>query len=80
MVDSTVTPGISWQDSPHVLLDGPDYRGVSREPQSLSEVFGGPPDESGPLEIPVGAAWFPPWAEACSRTEFLRKRLGTLTS
>jgi hypothetical protein len=61
-VDSTVTPGITWQDRSHPLADGPDFRLAPRHPVSVSEVFGGPPDMDGPLEIPVGSAWFPSWA------------------
>jgi hypothetical protein len=58
-VDSTVTPGMNWRDTRHPMLDGPDYRTAKRSPQSLPEVFGESPDPSAPLEIPVGAAWFP---------------------
>lgn len=72
-VDSTVTPGISWRDNSHPLVDGPDYRRAPRDPVSVSEALGGPPDEDGPLEIPVGAAWFPSWAQNSSN--FVRKQL-----
>jgi hypothetical protein len=63
IVDSSVTPGISWQDSRHVLLDGPDYRRASSYPQPLASVFLQPTRANGVLEIPVGSAWFPFRAE-----------------
>jgi sugar phosphate isomerase/epimerase len=40
-------------------------------------VFGGPPDAIGPIEIPVGAAWFPPHSKN-ART--LYRRLLHITS
>lgn len=72
-VDSSVAPGMNWQDSQHVLEDGPDYRRASRYPQPLASVFHQPAAADGVLEIPVGAAWFPSWAEHLSA--FARRQL-----
>ena len=60
-VDTTVTPGISWRDTRDRLVDGPDYRRSSRLPSSVPEVFGRSSQPDDPVEIPVGAAWFPSW-------------------
>ncbi len=72
-VDSTVTPGISWRDQRHVLVDGLDYSRSSRFPSSVSRATGGGDDPHGPIEIPVGAAWFPAWGEQAS--DSIRKNL-----
>jgi hypothetical protein len=71
-VDSTVTPGIDWKDTSHPLVDGPDYTRASRNVSTVSEVFGAPPIKGDPLEIPVGAAWFPSWLATSSA--FVRKQ------
>lgn len=72
-VDSTVTPGIVWKDQRHTLLDGPDFSRSSRFPSSLSRAMGGGDDRQGPLEIPVGSAWFPEWGEHAG--DVVRKQL-----
>jgi hypothetical protein len=54
-VDTTVTPGIHWQDRRHPLLDGPDFRGRPRHPHYLR-----PPGRDAVLELPVGTADVPP--------------------
>ncbi len=61
-VDSTATPGQSWADGRHPLLDGPDYGRWPREPSLLSEILGPGDGRDGVLEIPVGAAWIPPFS------------------
>ncbi len=61
-VDSTMTPGLSWRDERHELLDGPDYTNVSRQPHFLSWVSDAErPGGQGQrvLEIPVGTALIP---------------------
>jgi hypothetical protein len=75
-VDSTVTPGISWRDQRHILVDGSDFSRSSRFPSSVSRAMGGGDDPQGPLEIPVGAAWFPAWGEDASDTT--RKNLARI--
>jgi hypothetical protein len=77
-IDSTVTPGINWKDERHMLLDGPDFARFSRFPSSVSRAMGGGDDPQGPLEIPVGAAWFPAWGERAGDTA--RKQLARLNS
>ena len=74
MVDSTVTPGLSWRDARSPLLNGPDFRSASPQPFWLSDGHDGK-QEDGPsvgsvLEIPVGAAFFPDWARKVFRTRF----------
>ena len=71
-VDSTVTPGQSWRNvgtSP--LLDGPDFTMAPRAPYYLTcggEVL--EPRRAGDvLELPVGAAWTPPWTRRLSTHE-----------
>lgn len=56
VVDSTVTPGLSWRDNSHPLVDGPDYRNASRYPSLLA----GAPAGKQVVEIPVGSAEFLP--------------------
>jgi hypothetical protein len=55
-IDSTYTPGIDWRDSQHPLLDGTDFRNVRRDPHFLSD-----DGAQSVLEIPMGAAWLPPF-------------------
>jgi hypothetical protein len=61
VIDSTVTPGRTWQDASHPLLDGPDFRESPRHP------FYHRNDSDGPnvgteevLEVPVGAGFVSP--------------------
>src|SRR5262249_51859453 len=48
----------------------------SRFPSSVSRAMGGGDDAQGPLEIPVGAAWFPAWGEEAS--DSARKNLALI--
>ncbi len=58
-IDTTVTPGRSWTDPTHRLVDGPDYREFPRRPFFL-QPGSLEPRSSGPvLELPVGAAHRP---------------------
>lgn len=68
VIDSTVTPGISWRDPRHILVDGADFSRSSRFPSSVSRAMGGGDDPQGPLEIPMGSAWFPAWGERAGDT------------
>jgi hypothetical protein len=57
-VDSTVTPGISWEDGRHLLLDGPDFRRFPRHPFFLRGSTLEPRADGGEvLELPVGASF-----------------------
>jgi hypothetical protein len=54
-IDSTITPGMTWQDDRHPLLDGPDYRAFPRHPFYLRADSPGPQADHGDvLEVPVG--------------------------
>ncbi len=75
VVDSTVTPGLSWQDARSKLLDGPDYRSATRHPFWLS---GGEAADGSVLEIPVGAAFFPDWTGKVLRSRLSKKAVSRL--
>jgi hypothetical protein len=60
-VDTTVTPGKTWHDSQHVLLDGPDFRHFPRHPFYWQVDSAEWKNDSGAvLEFPVGASFVPP--------------------
>lgn len=76
IVDSTVTPGLSWRDDRAPCLDGPDYRSASQHPFWLSDETNHAGNGTGPsrvLEIPVGAAFFPRWSGKVLRSSFAKK-------
>jgi hypothetical protein len=80
VVDSSVTPGLSWRDTRSPLLDGPDYRFAPSQPFWLCDELADD-NASSPrvLEIPVGAAFFPARMRALLRTSLRRRvaaRLG----
>lgn len=56
-VDSTVTPGLSWHDTTHDFVDGPDNRGKPYCPYYLKK--GAISDGTALVELPVGAAFLP---------------------
>jgi hypothetical protein len=57
-VDSTVTPGRTWQDPRHPLLDGPDFRQFPRHPYFLHVGSDEMTTDSGDiLELPVGSSF-----------------------
>lgn len=75
MVDSSVTPGLSWRDPRSPLIDGPDYRSVPCRPFWLVDAPAeDDDDEPQVLEIPVGAAFFPSQIRSVLNTP-LRRRL-----
>ena len=66
-VDTTVTPGVSWQQRGHTLLCGSDFRGWPSHPHWLNadfEQLAAPGVEGGVLELPVACGWMPPWSRA----------------
>jgi len=68
-VDSTFTPGLRWHH-------GPDYRHASVFPQRLS-TGSGSFDGGGrsPIELPVGTAFFPGWAQRLSHSDPVERLL-----
>lgn len=58
-VDSTVTPGLNWEDPSNRLLSGPDFRNWPRDPCYLSAGSLEPSSHGEVLELPVGAAFLP---------------------
>ncbi len=58
-VDTTVTPGINWEDRSHPLLSGPDFRGFDSNPFLVSGESLQPRRSGEVLELPVGAAFLP---------------------
>jgi hypothetical protein len=61
LVDTTATPGRTWQDSSHPYLDGPDFRRCPRHPYYYGVNSGEPnPDTGDVLELPVGASYISP--------------------
>jgi hypothetical protein len=61
LVDTTVTPGRSWQDQRHPYLDGPDFRRCSRYPHYYRVDCGETDPSSGDvLELPVGSSYLAP--------------------
>jgi hypothetical protein len=61
LIDSTVTPGRSWCDPQHPLLDGADYQTFPRHPFYLRVDAAGPHADGGDiLELPVGASYVKP--------------------
>lgn len=75
LVDTTVTPGRTWQDPTHPLLDGPDYRKHPRHPYYLRVGSSEPFAESGDiLELPVGAGYVSP-----GRLGSMSSPIGTVT-
>lgn len=80
IVDSTVTPGLSWKDARSPLLDGPDYRSATRQPFWLRDAADPPKNGAGAgvLEIPVGTAFFPGWSKHLLRSTFCQKAVSKL--
>ena len=78
IVDSTVTPGLSWQDSRSPLLDGPDYRSATRNPFWLCDGDDHKDGADPVLEIPVGTAFFPDWTGKVLRSAFSKKAASKL--
>lgn len=58
-IDSTVTPGLSWCDKSHFLVDGPDFSRSIRFPHFMAGDSLEPSSEGDIFEIPVGTACFP---------------------
>jgi len=58
-VDTTITPGISWEDSSHPLQSGPDFRDYPRYPFYVSRESLEPKSEGSVLELPVGSNFIP---------------------
>ena len=60
-VDTTVTPGRTWEDASDSLVSGPDYRSFPRGPFFLNRGSLEPRFEGGELlELPVGATYVAP--------------------
>ena len=60
-VDTTVTPGRTWQDQRHPYLEGPDFRQCPRHPYYYRVNSAEPnPDSGDVLELPVGASYISP--------------------
>lgn len=59
LVDSTVTPGISWESASHPLCSGPDFRAFPTTPFYLSGESLKPQTHGEVLELPVGSAFIP---------------------
>jgi hypothetical protein len=61
LVDTTVTPGRTWEDQRHPYLDGPDFRQCPRHPYYYNVNSREPnPDTGDVLELPVGASYLSP--------------------
>jgi hypothetical protein len=58
-VDTTVTPGISWENLSQPLTSGPDFRDFPRTPFYLSGESLEPRTSGEVLELPVGASFIP---------------------
>ncbi len=75
-VDSTVTPGLSWQDRSHRWLDGPDFSGSACRPYLLTGSKGAPEDaisDGKVLELPVGAFNRPRWTRRICKNHLPRE-------
>lgn len=71
-IDSSFTPGISWKNMRHPLLDGPDYRYSQNSPFYMKCGSISPLEHGDVLEIPVGTAFSPNRSMALSRNTFAR--------
>ena len=67
-VDSTMTPGITWETPAHRLLSGPDFRQSPRTPHYLSGESLEAREEGDVLELPVGTSFHPDPASALSQS------------
>src|SRR5262249_30651102 len=65
-VDSTVTPGISWDDPVHPLVSGPDFRDFARVPTFFSQGSLVSKSHGEVLELPVGVSFLPDRRRALS--------------
>lgn len=58
-IDTTVTPGISWEQAGDPRVSGPDYRDMPRHPFYLEGESLSPRGRGEVLELPVGASFHP---------------------
>ena len=75
-VDSTITPGLNWQDKQHAWLDGPDFRDNDPMPTKLmipEDKRLGQTNGSWVMELPVGGCFLPPWIGSLLKKRFFRK-------
>lgn len=81
VVDSTITPGISWRDTQHQWLDGPDWRNLPCKPHvvDVPETDAQGEGNSQVVELPVGAAnFYPRWLPSALRGSRFGRKLGKL--
>jgi len=71
-VDSTVTPGLTWESDGHPLASGPDFRFFPTHPFHLDRNSLQPSDRGDILELPVGAAFLPDFQTALRKDFFTR--------
>ena len=67
-IDTTMTPGLSWESPAHPLLSGPDFRRAPRQPHWLAVDSLEARADGDVLELPVGASFHPDAASALSQS------------